>query len=240
MPKTNAEWAQELAPPWMSGRVGELWVASLGFIHDLQAEFALQALKGGMMRSDTFHVSGLPLIGGERQMPRYPAESDAEYLARLRAAWEAWADAGNFNAIVDQLAVIGLTAEIWEQGQKGPAPAHDSTNVWNWDDDLANWSRFFVVITAHPWTDDGTWGDPGTWGDGGTWGSTATPEEVQTVTDIATHWKAAHTVYPHIIIVLDSGTWAGVEPVTTGDRYDIVANRTPAAIYWDGYGVRSY
>lgn len=240
MAKTNAKWGLELAPPWESGPIGELWTQSIGFLHDVMAEFALQASKGGLMRSNTFHVSGLPLIGTERQMPRYPSESDAEYLLRLRDAWTAWGKSGNFNAIVDQLAVIGLTAEIWEQGQKGPAPARGSSVIWNWDDDAANWSRFFVVITGHPWVSDGDWGDPGTWGDGGTWGSTATPEEVQTAQAIATHWKDAEAVYPHIIIVLDSGTWAGVKPVTTGDRYDVPANRSDSAIYLDGYGKRAY
>lgn len=230
----------ELAPPWESGPVGELWVQALGFIHDLSAEYAVQAVKAGQIRSNTFHVSGLPLIGSERQMPRYPSETDTAYLNRLRGAWEAWAAAGNFNAIIDQLAVLGLTAEIWEQGQKGPAPDQDSSVIWDWDDNLDNWSRFFVVITSHPWTDDGDWGDPGTWGDGGTWGSTATEEEVQTVQQIATHWKAAHTVYPHVIVVLDGVGWATVSPITTGDRYDQVANRSDTAIYWDGYGVRDY
>ena len=238
MPKTNVEQALQLAPPWESGPIGQLWVSSIGFLFDLQAEYAVQALKGGMMRSDTFHSAGLPLVGRERRMPRYPAETDDEYLLRLRGAWEAWADAGNFNSIVDQLAVVGLTAEIWEQGQKGRAPLQDSAVIWDWDDDLDNWSRFFVVITGHPWTGD-VWGDPPLlWGDEGTWGSNAPIEEVETARAIVTQWKAAHVVYPHIII--DLGTWTGKPPVTTGDRYDLVANRSTGALYWDVYGVRDY
>lgn len=240
MGKTNAEWSLDLNPPWATGPVGELWVASIGFWHDLMAEGAVQAVKANQMRSDTFHASALAHIGSERQLPRYPAETDAEYLARLRDAWSAWAKAGNFQAIIDQLALVGLTAEIWEQGQKGPAPDHDSANVWDWDDDLANWSRFFVVVTGHPWVRR-QWGDPGMWGGTGeTWGSNATAQDVATVQDIVTQWKSGKTIYPHVIVVLNAGTWAGVVPVTTGDRYDDPANRTDAAIYWDGYGVRAY
>lgn len=240
MGKTNAEWGLQLNPPWATGPVGELWVAAIGFIHDIPAEAAVQAVNASLMTSPTFHVSALPLIGDERQMRRYPAETDADYQGRLQKAWDAWAKAGNFNAIVDQLAVIGLAAEIWEQGQKGPAPDAASADIWNWDDNLDNWSRFFVVITGHPWSDEGLWGDPGVWGDGGTWGSTATPEDVSTIQSIITHWKAAHVVYPHVIVVIDQVAWDLVSPVTTGDRYDIPANRSDSAIYWDGYGVRDY
>lgn len=240
MPKTNAEWALELNPSWATGPVGELWVASLGFWHDLMAEGAIQAVNASKLRAPTFHESGLAPLGSERRMPRFPAETDEQYNLRLRDAWNAYAKAGNYQAIVSQLAAFGVTAEVWEQGQKGPSPDHDSAAIWNWDNNTANWSRFFVVVTGHPWVDDGDWGDPGTWGDGGTWGSTATEEDVRTMRGIVTHWKSGKTVFPHIIVVLDAGTWSGVVPVTTGDRYHRPGNRTDAAIYMDGYGRRAY
>ncbi len=239
MTKTNVEWALEISPPWMVGPVGELWTSALGFWFDMQAEAAVQAVKAAQLRSDTFHVSALPLIGNERQMPRYPIETDDQYNLRLRGAFGTWAKAGNFQAIIDQLAIIGLTAEIWEQGQNGPSPLQDSAAIWDWDDDTANWSRFFVVITGHPYTER-VWDDGWTYDDGGTWGSDATVEDVQLVQSIVTHWKKAATVYPHIIIVMDQAAWDLVSPITTGDRYDIFANRSDSAIYWDGYGKRAY
>ncbi len=239
MGKTNAQWGLELNPTTAVGPTGELWIAAIGFFHDMMVETAVQAVKSSQMRSDTFHVSGLSLIGSERLMPRYPAETDTQYKARLRDAWVSYVNAGNFRAIVDQLALLGLTVEIWEQGQKGPAPAHDSATIWNWDDNLTNWSRFFVVVTAHPYTER-VWDDGWSYDDGGTFGSDATVEDVQLVRDTTTFWKAAHVVYPHIIVVMDNTAWDLVSPITTGDRYDIFANRSDSAIYWDGYGVRDY
>ena len=84
------------------------------------------------------------------------------------------------------------------------------------------------------------WDDGWAYDDGGTWGSDATVGEVQAVTGIITNWKPAHAVYPHVIVVFDTTAWDLVAPVTTGDRYDIFANRSDSAIYWDGYGVRDY
>ena len=240
MTKSFAEWALDLAPPWMAGPVGELYVQGMGVWHDLHVESAVQAVKARFMTSDTFHESGLDPLGKERDIPRFAQETNLAYRNRLHDAWNAWQEAGTYKAIVDQLGLFGVTAEIWEQGQNGPAPVKTSGDIWDWDDDTANWSRFFVVVTAHPWTDDGDWGDPGTYGDGGTWGTSATAEEVETVQGIITHWKAAHVVYPHVIVVLNAITWGGISPVTTGDRYDIPANRSDSAAYWDGYGKRAY
>ncbi len=235
MGKTHAEWGLELNPPTATGPVGELWIAAVGFFHDMIAEQAVQAVKSAQMRSNTFHESGLKLIGSERKMPRYPAETSDQYKARLRDAWEAYVKAGNHRSILEQLEHVGLVAEIWEQTQKGPAPTHDSANIWNWDDDTANWSRFWVVITGHTFQSI-TWGGF-SYGDNLTWGSTASEEDVQTVRDIITHWKNANVIFPNIIVVLDQPTWDTIVPITTGDRYDIFTNRTDSAIYWNGYGV---
>lgn len=237
MGKTHAQWGLELNPATATGFTGELWIAAVGFFHDMMVEVAVQAVKSNQMRSDTFHESGLKLIGAERQMPRYPAETNIQYKDRLRDAWTAYVSAGNFNAIVDQLAHFGLTAEIWEQTQEGPAPAHDSANIWDWDDNTAKWSRFWTVITGHPYVKL-VWGEFAYGDEGTTWGTSATEEDVQTVRDIIRHWKEAHVVFPHILIVLDSTAWDAIVPVTTGDRYDIYENRTDALAYWDGYGVR--
>ena len=237
--KTFVQWARELAPPWLAGPIGELYTQTLGLIHDVYVESFSQGSRASSMRSPTFHVSGLTPIGTERQMPRYDSETDDGYKLRLLNAFDAWDDAGNYTSVVEQLAVYGVTAEIWEQGQKGPAPDKDSAVIWNWDDDTSEWSRFFVVITAHPWTER-VWDDGWTYDDGGTWGSDATVNEVDAVRGICTHWKDAHAVFPHIIVVMDSVAWALVEPVTTGDRYDVFENRSDSAIYWDGYGVRDY
>lgn len=233
--KTFRQWALELAPPWLLGPVGEKYTQWLGLLEDLNVETALQAMKASKLLADTFHMSGLRYIGMERIMPRYPSETDSAYLVRLVGAWVAWKQAGTWQAIVSQLAAYGVTAQVYVQNRAGPLGVAGSGSAWDWDDDSANWSRFFVVITSHPWS-SWDWGAVGvTYGDGHTWGSTATVEEVTGVREIIKHWKRAGMVFPHIIV--DFGSF--VAP-TTGDRYDDPDNRDSGGIYWDGYGVRAY
>lgn len=235
---TYRAFALREAPPWMKGLVGELYTEALGLLEDLIAESNNQAVKAHLLLANTFHASTLKHVGSERLIPRAPGETDVEYLGRLHDAWEIWPKAGTATGIVEQLAVAGLTAHIFFQGQAGQKPGDDTGDIWNWDDDLDNWSRFWVVITGHPWEDEGDWGDAGVWGDGGTWGTTATPDEVAGVRTIIRRWKNAEAVFPHTIIVLDQAAWdaLGAPAVTTGDRYDIFANRSDAARYWAGYG----
>jgi hypothetical protein len=61
------------------------------------------------MRSGFQPPDALPLVGNERSMPRYPADTDATYRERLAEAWDTWLFAGNEDAITDQLAAFGLS-----------------------------------------------------------------------------------------------------------------------------------
>ena len=236
--ETYREFLIDLMPPWFRGAVGELYTQGVGFVEDITAETFNQAGKAHLLLSNTFHESTLKFVGAERLIPRNAAETDVGYLNRLHDAWKVWPKAGQATGVVEQLAIAGYTAHIFMQGQPGQKPGDITGDVWNWDDDLLNWSRFWVVITGHPWTDEGDWGDPGDYGDGGTWGTTATLEEVLTVRGICRRWKNAEAVFPHIIIVLDQTAWnaLGTPAVTTGDRYDIFENRSDAARYWNGFG----
>lgn len=235
---TYREFALRLVPPWLKGLVGALYIEGVGFIEDTVAETYNQAGKAHLLLANTFHESTLKFVGTERLMPRVTAESDESYLQRLQDAWNIWPKAGQATGEVEQITIAGLTAHIFMQGQPGQKPGDDTGDIWNWDDDLLNWSRFWVVVTGHPWVSEGEWGDPGDYGDGGTWGTTATPEEVTGLRAIVRRWKTAESVFPHIIVVVDQAAWdaLGAPAVTTGDRYDIFENRSDAARYWNGYG----
>lgn len=236
--ETYREFLLELMPPWMRGVVGELYTQALGFNEDILAETLNQAGKAHLLLSNTFHESTLKFVGTERLIPRNAAETDLGYLDRLHDAWEIWPKAGQATGEVEQLLIAGFTAHIFMQGQPGQKPGDNTGDIWNWDDNLQDWSRFWVVLTGHPFLTEGDWGDPGDYGDGGTWGTTATPEEVATVRGIVRRWKDAEAVFPHVIVVLDQAAWdaLGTPAVTTGDRYDIHENRSDAARYWGGYG----
>lgn len=213
---------EALSPTVLQGERGQkLLPGTLGVLFDALTEGANQGVKARFPTSDTFPPDALPYVGAGKALERYPIDTDATYKARVLDAWDAWAQAGTPTAIVRQLAALGLTATIKENHTAG----------WNWDGSTANWSRFWVVITGHPWV-GWTWGDGSIWGQPDlTWGSTATVDDVRSVRALVRKWKPAHVVCANIIVVLDAGTWAAEQPDGTwGDP----ANRSAAAIYWNG------
>lgn len=79
-------------PPWMLGSIGLPWQASLGSVKDTLAGSLRTAIK---YRFPSYADSeALGAIGADRLLERAPGESDADYAARLRGAWDAWARAG--------------------------------------------------------------------------------------------------------------------------------------------------
>jgi hypothetical protein len=212
--------ADALSPTVFQGDSGQrVLPGTLGVFFDAAAEGCNQAIKARFFGSDTFPPSALPYLGDGRSMPRYPIDTDETYTARLRDAWETWKNAGTTTCIENQLAALGLTAEVKDRTTPG----------WNWDADVDNWSRFYVVITGHPWS-RWLWGDGTLWGQR-TWGSTATLDEVRSVRALVRKWKPAHVICEYIIVVLDGVTWAAEQPDGTWDN---PANRSRAAIYWRG------
>jgi hypothetical protein len=221
-PMTHQRYAAEaLSPTVFQGESGQkLLPGTLGVFFDAAAEGCNQAIKARFFDSDTFPPTALPYLGAGRSMPRYALDSDTSYTARLRDAWNIWPQAGTKYGIESQLGALGLTAEVKDRTTAG----------WNWDGDHDNWSRFWVVITSHPWS-PWEWGDGTLFGDGHTWGSDATLSEVQSVRALVRKWKPAHVICEHIIVVMDGVTWAAEQPDGTWHN---PANRSAAAIYWKG------
>ena len=217
--KTFRTWMKELSNTPMQGEFGaKYFQGMLGLFADMLSQAALEAVSARFFFSTTFPADALVPLGNERQMPRYPAETNAGYLDRIHDAWNAWQEAGTELGIIRQYGHFGVTVRIRANFQ------------WDWDSMPENWSRFWVEVIEHPWDDEGVWGDGQEWGDGGTWGSTATVEDIATLKAIGQAWKGGHDVLVNIIIVLDDGVYGGVP---TGD-WDLWVNRDEGAIYVDG------
>jgi hypothetical protein len=108
------EFVRRISPPWLRDFYGERFVGMVnGLMADLISEGASQAIKAHLLLSDTSPPDALPSIGDERNMPRYPSETDAQYRDRLHGAWDAWEFAGNEDGtgtggIIGQLNAFGL------------------------------------------------------------------------------------------------------------------------------------
>lgn len=215
---TYREAVEGLSPAVFKGYFGSRLVGGMiGLMGDLAAEAAREAALMRFFDAVTFPEDALAPHGDERLMPRYPTESADTYKSRLRDAWNAWNRAGTDQAIITQLAGLGLTAEIY------------ANHEWNWDSDTDNWSRFWVVVTSHPWS-RWHWSDGTSYGGGATWGSTATPAEIYALRRLVRTWKVGHVVCSHIILVMDPATWSPTPDGTWGDP----ANRNAGAIYIPG------
>lgn len=213
----------KLVPGWLQEHWGERLVGYVALLMDVTTVGLGEALRAPWLREETSPDDVLPLVGNERRLPQYPGETNDQYRARLIDSWNAWAVAGNQSAVVSQLeaAFPGITVEI------------KRNDDWDWDGDPDNWSRFWVIIHNHPWTASPGWGAGGTWGDGGVRGLSATREEIRTLRSIIQQWKAAESLNPWIIIVLDEVTWAAEQPDGTWHDW---RNRSRAARYGDGRG----
>ena len=214
--RTYRAWARDLVPTWLRGEWGGKLVELFGFTFDSIQEANYEAGAAGFLDAPTFPADALALVGSERNIERYPSETDATYKARVAGAWVAWPQAGTRGGLLSQLTAGAFTATIYEMWD------------WNWDGPSSsnpNWSRFWVVISNHGWTRT-TWGDGRTWG-AGTWGSTASQAEAQTLLRIVRKWKPAHMV-AITIVVMDDSAWALINPLGTWGN---PANRSTAALY---------
>lgn len=211
--RTFRKWAIDNAPTWLRGTWGGKLTELFGFLFDTIEETNFEAGAAGSLEAPTFPADAIGLIGSERNMERYSAETDAQYKARIQGAWIAWPQAGTRNGILSQLTLGGFTAELKEMRD------------WDWDGDAANWSRFWVIITGTGWATR-AWGDGRVWGEG-VWGADAPTEEAHTLLRIIRKWKPGHVV-AITIVVFDDVAWAADQPDGT---WDVPANRNPAAIY---------
>jgi len=204
------QYARTLSPTWLRGEWSGRIVSFAAIVFDVIAESVFQAGASNLMKAPSFQADALGRIGSERMMERYFGESEDGYKQRLLGAWRAWSQAGTPASIIEQLAALGLTASVKENWQ------------WNWDGDSANFSRFWVIITGHPWVPR-KWGDGSKWGPSSLWGARRTPPsmiDARAIRRVIKKWKAGHTVCPYAVIVFDLAAWAALTPDGTwGDPH---------------------
>jgi hypothetical protein len=210
------EYARNLSPQGLAGYLGRRLMGTFGLMFDVLAEATREAILARTPGSETFPEDAVARVGAGRALPRYPTESAADYALRIEDAWTTWRKAGTDMGLIDELARFGFTATI------------ETPRTWNWDNDAANWSRVWVVISVHPWTGARGWGTS-LWNGGTTWGSTASAEEGRALRAIVRKMLPANVKLEHIIVVMNAVTWAAEQPNGT---WDLWINRSRAARYF--------
>lgn len=212
--RTYTQWALDNCPPWLHGTWGTKLIETIGAVFDSAYNAAFEAGAAGLLDAPTFPADALALIGNERNIERYPAETNDQYRARVKDAWASWSEAGTMR-LAEELDYLGFTAEIKENFTAG----------WDWDGDSDNWSRIWIVITEHPW-EPIHFGDSGLYLGSGVIGCDATQDEAGTLLRLIRKWKPGHT-FPITVVVMDED-WASEQPDGT---WDDPANRSDTAIY---------
>lgn len=110
-PSNFVEWWASLPIPWLvSGANGQNEALSNGTVMDGQVDLLKQAVKARM--PDYAPADALPHIGGDRLLFQGATESNASFIARLKAAWDDWARAGTQLELLAQLYWIGFPGAV--------------------------------------------------------------------------------------------------------------------------------
>lgn len=159
-------------------------------------------------------------IGSDSSMPRYPAETDAQYGARLQQRWGLYERAGAaasptdpdtyFNPIIHELEGLGFGDIVlmeyinWPADGGDPNVHHSPGGYYDSTGVTPGWSRFWVYIGKY----DGAnipegfvWGT-GVWGTG-VWGFDLPADVVASAVAAILQWKPAHALCPYLAFLTE-------------------------------------
>lgn len=149
---TYTEYAITLYPGWFRRRWGEAWISANAVLVDGLSALVVEATKVGIIK--VAPIDALPFIGQERDLERYPSDTNEQYRARLSDAHPTYRKAGSDKAIRDEFARLGLTARV------------KRNNQWDYDGNPGNppylWARMWVIVDPpHDFVAGPGCGDPG-------------------------------------------------------------------------------
>lgn len=190
-------------PTVLRGPAGSALLGVLTLLMDSIAQGLSHAFRAPLDREEGGPAyDGLPLLGRETSLPKYPIETWSQHLTRVSRAWEDWPLAGGVPTLVAQLAAAGFpNAEIRyytnSPGPHGEAPPY--------------YSQFWVYLPfgSHPVTGPAApWGSF-SWGDGTLWGPAGiTAEQIYTLRAIIAKWKPGQWVCRSILFQVNrSAIW---------------------------------
>jgi hypothetical protein len=113
-PATLVEWYKNLPLPWLvSGANGQAEGGTWPQLADDQIALIKAGIKARF--PDYAPTDALPRIGGDRQLIQGSTETDANFITRLKTAWDDWARAGTPLEMLVQLYWLGFSGAVWVQ-----------------------------------------------------------------------------------------------------------------------------
>jgi hypothetical protein len=126
--------------PWAQSEWGAKLTGFVGLRFDGLAQAVTEAVICPWLLEETSPDDILPMLGRERNMPRYPAETTARHRTRLHGAWDAWEYAGSEIGILGQFTELGLAATLYTEAEWERGPLWQG-QLWK--------SQFWILLDAN-------------------------------------------------------------------------------------------
>lgn len=194
-----ADFLSSRLPRWLKGPWGLKFIAVTGGLVDTINTGALQA--GEQHFPQSAAADAVPFHGRERLIPRILGESTEAWRARLVDAWNIWVN----SSTIDGYAAVLRT--YLKEDSLFAIPAHDwlVDPVSDYDNDIDNWSRVFLILLqphrfTQPVIGSSLVVDPQQ-----LVGISMTYDELQDFRANARHWLGAHAIPVELRVYFGSG-----------------------------------
>lgn len=212
-----------IAPSWAQTTKARRLLATSGAHKDQLARRVRESVKARM--PGFAPPDALAALGSERNLDKYPGDSDSTFAQHIQAAWDIWQYAGTPKGVLDELfrafqpytnwRLVTQRGRSWQRDADGTfsfveigALAFQPPNFWN---------------TVQLW-----WYPPLPWGPPPSDGSI----EAETTRTILSKWKGGHVKVDRIVLLDSTSQVWGQELQTWGQAsLNWGAGATPA-VYW--------
>lgn len=197
-PRNFREWAWNLSPGSWRRFWGSRFIQAIGLVFDTIAEGAQHAIYASSLAHPEFANDALLPLSIERNLPRFPSESESTWGARLRNAWNLWRQSGTDGGLKALFAAAGLPGvEIY------------TPREWPTVQPVGWWSQFWLFMPpgSHPVTSPGQPIGTFTVGDGTTIGPIGiTATELAALRTSIRNFKSGHWVCRALIFQITGWT----------------------------------
>lgn len=170
---TQKSIARIISPPWAQGPNGGAFIDTLGAVSDSLLDKARQGLNAHLPGRGP--DSALPYLAEDRRLVQGPAETNAQFIQRLKTAFDSWRRAGSRRSVLEQIqaylagtapglsgampeaTIVGgdVNQTVWDQlfwyMAQGAPPQRTVVPVpvnWDWDGVYLPWRAWLVLFMA--------------------------------------------------------------------------------------------